>query len=94
MPELRLLLFDRLRAWPGFATATVVSCVPLRKLTSNELPRTWLEGGGVDDVFVGRIGEGKRDDFGLLFGGAGDGDCLMKGLFRTVPIVKAVRCRC
>lgn len=90
MPELRLLLFDRLRACPGFATATVLSCVPFRKLTSKELPRAWLEGGGVDDVVVGTIGEGKREDFGLLFGGAGDGDCLIKGLFRTVPIVKAM----
>lgn len=40
-------------------------------------------------MFEGMSGDGKREDFGLLFGGTGDGDCLMKGLFRTVPIVKA-----
>lgn len=64
--------------------------MPLPKPTSIELPRAWLEAGGVDDVLEGRSGDGKREDFGLLFGGAGDGDCLIKGLFRTVPIVKAV----
>lgn len=39
------------------------------------------------------MGEGKSADFGLpLLGGLGDGDdCLMNGLFRTVPILHLSR---
>lgn len=41
---------------------------------------------GVGDVGGGDAGEAKRADFGRLLGEAGEGDCLMNGLFRTVPI--------
>lgn len=39
------------------------------------------------------MGDGKRADFGLpLLGGLGDGDdCLINGLFRTVPILHLPR---
>lgn len=42
------------------------------------------------------MGDGKRADFGLpLLGGLGDGDdCLINGLFRTVPILHLPRPPC
>lgn len=88
VPELRLLvLLDRFRTCPNLAP--LVSWLP--KATSRAWPRTEPEdSAGAGVVVGGASGDGKRAEFGLLFCGAGEGDCLMKGLLRTVPMVKTV----
>lgn len=55
---------------------------------------------GLDEAGGGDRGEANRADFGrllaavllllLLGGGTGEGDCLMNGLLRTVPILESV----
>lgn len=88
VPELRLLvLLDRFRTCPNLAAPA--SWLP--SPASIARPRTGPEDDGDAGVVVeGASGDGQRADFGLLVGGAGEGDCLMKGLLRTVPIVKPV----
>lgn len=49
-----------------------------------------MGGGLVVGEGAGGRDEANKADFGLLFGGTGEGDCLMNGLLRTVPIIERV----
>jgi hypothetical protein len=77
---------DNLRTWPF-----LISLLPGLSVGPKDCPRTCTGAVGVEEAEGGDIGEGKSADFGLpLLGGLDDGDgddCLMNGLFRTVPIL-------